>query len=382
MSIESKANRVLEYARQLSGEVRTWADFSSALFDQTAGYVAKVFPNEFQRQLFFDSPQYSEINAVLLDLMNRFGTVEGAASTKSGKFVVRVPRTMHKVLEIEAKREGVSLNQLAVAKLAVPLNNLGALAAERIVMAFNEVHDGYSQDWVIVNPEFNARFIARCRELGLNSPEEVLNHTLMNVRKNPKNKWKLNPTTKRAGFSDYDDFSFASEIAVRALQRTEGVTLDRILCDPVFRDRFDKLATQLAPDRTEMQLRCAALNLRKTHRLKPVDQESEEAFDPSTIRLITAGVFRRLDLERLAAEPGGYALYDQNRPIFAGETVSLQKRVGLHLRSGIPDWLGIDRGEELELRFAALPPKRDSRLAWLGDFINKERPLLNYQRVA
>lgn len=36
----------------------------------------------------------------------------------SGKFVVRLPKTLHQSLAIEAKKEGVSLNQLAVYKLA------------------------------------------------------------------------------------------------------------------------------------------------------------------------------------------------------------------------------------------------------------------------
>ncbi|GHV29703.1 pilus biosynthesis protein HicB [Clostridia bacterium] len=36
----------------------------------------------------------------------------------SGKFVLRVPKTLHKQLATEAEREGVSLNQYAVYKLA------------------------------------------------------------------------------------------------------------------------------------------------------------------------------------------------------------------------------------------------------------------------
>jgi len=39
----------------------------------------------------------------------------------SGKFVVRLPRSLHAALIAEAEREGVSLNQLCVAKLAVQL---------------------------------------------------------------------------------------------------------------------------------------------------------------------------------------------------------------------------------------------------------------------
>lgn len=37
----------------------------------------------------------------------------------SGKFVVRLPKTLHQRLAIEAHKEGVSLNQLALYKLAL-----------------------------------------------------------------------------------------------------------------------------------------------------------------------------------------------------------------------------------------------------------------------
>lgn len=37
----------------------------------------------------------------------------------SGKFVVRLPKSLHQRLVIEAKKEGVSLNQLALYKLAL-----------------------------------------------------------------------------------------------------------------------------------------------------------------------------------------------------------------------------------------------------------------------
>lgn len=40
------------------------------------------------------------------------------AEEYSGKFVVRIPKTLHKRLAMEAKNEGVSLNQYAAYKLA------------------------------------------------------------------------------------------------------------------------------------------------------------------------------------------------------------------------------------------------------------------------
>jgi hypothetical protein len=136
------------------------------------------------------------------------------------------------------------------------------------------------------------------------------------------------------------------------------------------------LAVQLAGDRTELQLRCAALNLRKTHKLQPIPAGT------LNLGLVSAGPFRRINLASLLATPGGYAIYDQNRPVFAGETENLQKRVGNHLRYGLPEWLGIEKDDELSLKFVALPARRDDRLDWLGGFINRERPLFNYQKAA
>jgi len=38
--------------------------------------------------------------------------------TFSGKFVIRIPRSLHKKLSIEAQREGISLNQYTLYKLS------------------------------------------------------------------------------------------------------------------------------------------------------------------------------------------------------------------------------------------------------------------------
>ncbi len=45
--------------------------------------------------------------------------VPETADKYSGKFVVRLPKSLHQRLVIEAEKEGVSLNQLALYKLAL-----------------------------------------------------------------------------------------------------------------------------------------------------------------------------------------------------------------------------------------------------------------------
>ncbi len=116
-----RANLVLRYARRLVKRVESWADFANALFDQERGFVSRMFPNRKDRQRFLNSPEYREIDRMLVQLMDRFGVADGATPKKSGKFVVRVPKTVHFALEREAASEGVSLNQLVVAKLAISL---------------------------------------------------------------------------------------------------------------------------------------------------------------------------------------------------------------------------------------------------------------------
>ncbi len=377
MGIERKANYILEQARALAGNVKSWVDFSAELCDQRKGLIARTFPEPMEREAFLDSTQFAEVNRILLDLINRFGVKQGATSQKSGKFLVRVPRSLHESLEIEAKREGVSLNQLAVSKLAVPLRDKLDLAAPLIVEAFAAVHDGYSTDRVVVDPTLNARFLAKCRSLGVHNTDYQLNHALLDIRKSKKA--DLPKATKRTEFRDYDDYQFAAEIAIRILQRTRGVTLDQVLCDPTITIEFDRISMQLAPGQSALKLRCAALNLRKTHRLGPSKTEKRiPQFD-----LVTAGPFRTLTLREIPEFPATYVVYDQSRPIFAGETENLHRRVEMHLKGGLPQWLDAQESLDLVLKQAVLPSvKQDERRLWLSDFVLREKPLLNFQKVA
>jgi len=377
MAIERKANFVLEQATVLAGNVKSWADFSAELFDQKKGLIARVFPEPMEREAFLDSSQYREVNKILLELMTRFGVKEGATPQKSGRILVRLPKSLHESLDVEAKREGVSLNQLAVSKLSVPLRESLDLATPLIVEAFTAVHDGYSTDRVVVDPQLNARFLAKCRSLGVHNSDYQLNHALLDIRKSGKA--VLPKATKRTEYRDYDEYQFAAEIAIRILQRTKGVTLDQVLCDPIIAMEFDNIAMQLAPDQTPLKLRCAALNLRKTHRLGPSKAENKiPVFD-----LVMAGPLQTIAVQEIPEFPATYVVYDQTRPIFAGETENLQRRIEIHLRGGLPRWLDTRVGFDLTLKQSIVPSvKQDERRLWLSDFVLREKPLLNFQRVA
>jgi uncharacterized protein (DUF1778 family) len=118
------ANRILKQARVLARSVESWADFSNALFNPIDGLITTAYPTRAEREAFLKTAQYREINNLLDKAIETHGLVEGATPKKSGRFVVRLPQSLHAALEREAKQEGVSLNQLVVTKLAVQLSTL------------------------------------------------------------------------------------------------------------------------------------------------------------------------------------------------------------------------------------------------------------------
>lgn len=125
---KGKAGEVLVQASRLAATSERWADLSNALFNPVDGLVTRAFPTREAREAFVKTPEYQEIRALIADAAQRGGMVEGATPSKSGRFVVRLPKSLHAALEREADAEGVSLNQLVVAKLATRLDKLAGIS--------------------------------------------------------------------------------------------------------------------------------------------------------------------------------------------------------------------------------------------------------------
>lgn len=122
----SKADDILAEAQRLAETSTTWADLSNALFDPLDGLVSKRYPDHAQRVEFHKTDTYDKLYKLVQRKMDETGIVAGAEPTKSGRFVVRLPKSLHAALEQEAVAEGTSLNQLVLTKLAVRLSTMVA----------------------------------------------------------------------------------------------------------------------------------------------------------------------------------------------------------------------------------------------------------------
>lgn len=118
------AQKLLVDAERAAETAETWADLSNYLFSPVDGLVARAYPTREAREAFVRSEEYRRLRRLVSESIDRHGLVDGATPRKSGRFVVRLPQSLHAALEREAAAEGVSLNQLVLTKLAVGLAQL------------------------------------------------------------------------------------------------------------------------------------------------------------------------------------------------------------------------------------------------------------------
>ena len=205
-----------------------------------------------------------------------------------------------------------------------------------------------------------------------------MNMTLLNARK--ASALAGLPRSVRTSFGDTEDYSFASEIAIRHLERTRGLTLDRILCDPSIAEEFDELAAALAPGFTPLKYRWAALQLRKKRLLRP---------EP-LIRVIVpeAGEMKRvgdLSLAEVPVSQGLYIFYDScgKSELYVGEAINLRRRLSQHIdhsdNKELARHIWGQGTESLWVQFYVLPPDTDTRVrrALELDFITRLQPAFN-----
>lgn len=376
-----KKDNILEKAIELAKRTKTWADFSNALFDPFDGELVHAFPTQEDREAFRKTKEYRKIRALLEQKMGETGLVKGATPKKSGKFVVRLPRSLHAALDREARLEGTSLNQLVVTKLAVQLDNLAGEKTEKIIQAFLEVRDAYSADKVIADPELDRKFLRRCRELGLAGTDFELNWKLMSDRKSSKMSG-LSGIIKTRRYSVgkvIDEFEYASELAVRYMQQSKNVSLDQIVCDPELAREFDSYVCRISPGFSPLEYRWAALGLRKAGRLGKKVSEIEKITELEYFGKVTS-----LKLAQVPNVSGLYLFSSGEKPVFAGQTDNLRHRLERHIKvssSGLPGWLWDAKKEPLEIGVAPLPGvSRSLRQAMEVLLVRERKPVLNFLR--
>src|SRR5205809_6685609 len=96
----------------------TWVEANNAVYGPGGPFV-RLFPSQTDRVAFSKTAESRQIDRLIDDLPEP--SVGPQRREYSGKFNVRVPKSLHAALVSEAEAEAVSLNQLVLAKLALHL---------------------------------------------------------------------------------------------------------------------------------------------------------------------------------------------------------------------------------------------------------------------
>lgn len=69
----SREKQLVAEAKKIARRVDSWVSLSNALSDPQGGLIARYFPDVEQRQAFLRSPEYEELNQLLLRIIERKG---------------------------------------------------------------------------------------------------------------------------------------------------------------------------------------------------------------------------------------------------------------------------------------------------------------------
>ena len=117
-SVKSRAQELLDFGRSLQGSGLTWVEANNSIYGPGGRFVT-LFPTKADRMAFARMEESRKIDELIDSLPEP--NIRPSREEYSGKFVVRVPKSLHAALAAEAEAEGVSLNQLVVTKLSVQL---------------------------------------------------------------------------------------------------------------------------------------------------------------------------------------------------------------------------------------------------------------------
>lgn len=120
----TRYREALQLAQSLFSRSNDWVSF----FRQTLGlngFVKKMFPDQQDRAEFEQSDEFREIQQMVSQLRkNRRRKKDKNSNREPTKVItVRMPKSLHELLEDQAKSRGTSINSLCISKLLQLIEN-------------------------------------------------------------------------------------------------------------------------------------------------------------------------------------------------------------------------------------------------------------------
>ncbi len=222
-----------------------------------------------------------------------------------------------------------------------------------IVKAFAEIHNGYSVDRTLADPQLAARYVKRCQQLGIDARHAAICRRLLCLRKAGGFPVK----TTREEKPDLHPFLIPAELAFAKLTYRYDASYDDLLADPEVGKAFDENVAQFGRSGNVIAYRLAALHLRKNVRSRrKADVEKLAHLDISKVspNWHTPGHLSDVRLDAVPDTKGVFSLREPGRYLFLSKSENLRSDVGIfrnvdvlasvgnHFWSPSPDKITVD----------------------------------------
>lgn len=247
----------------------------------------------------------------------------------------------------------------------LPVGDENTLAC--IVKAYKKVGQGKSADYLLCDIGMNERFVETCKDLGLPGNAFAWNRLLLRARKTgklPRSKREA----RRHSFKEMDQYSFASEIAMRIMELEYESTLDDVLCRPELALEFDQVARTFAPEQSVFDLRWAALAIRK-RASKSRSLANEKGFKDWLKKKLPPAKPPEFFCSPKFEVPGVYIVENSDQKLYIGEAVDMRARIERMLES--ESW------SNLNPQTLRIIPQVDNMHGLQAVLVERSRPLLN-----
>jgi len=81
---QDKAKQLVAEAKKIARRADSWISLSNALSDPQGGLIAQYFPDLAQRKEFLGSPEYEELNRLLVRIIKRKGLYPSPTPRQNG----------------------------------------------------------------------------------------------------------------------------------------------------------------------------------------------------------------------------------------------------------------------------------------------------------
>jgi site-specific DNA-methyltransferase (adenine-specific) len=197
-----------------------------------------------------------------------------------------------------------------------------------IVEAFAQIHDGYSVDRTLADPQLAARFVKLCRKLGIDAPHAAVCRRLLRLRK----AGGFPVQTTREEKRNLHPFLIPAELAFAKLTYRYDASYDDLLADPDVGKAFDENVANVGRLGNAVDYRLAALHLRKNVRSRrKADAKQLARLDISKVKAHwhTPGHLSDVRLDTVPDSEGVFSLREPGRYLFLSQSDDLRAGVGV-----------------------------------------------------